>query len=70
MSKEYINTVTTNNTVESPHFPLYLQVKDNYFNVQLDNNLYLPVSFYEFKTKAQPLEQLKQNKRHYFKQNH
>ena len=62
VSNEYINTVSTDATVESPHFPVYLQIKDNYFRVQLENDIYLPVSYNEFKTKAQPLEQIPQNK--------
>ena len=69
VSKEYSNSVSTDTHVESPHFPIYLQLKDNYFKVQLENDLYLPVSHYEFKTKAQPLDnahqqkqQLKQNR--------
>ena len=30
--------------------------------MQLENDLYLPVSYHEFKTKAQPLKQLQQSK--------
>ena len=26
----YINTVTTETTVESTHFPIYLQIKENF----------------------------------------
>ena len=70
VSNENINTITTNTTVESPHFPIYLQVKDNYFKVQLKNDPYLPVSYHEFKTKAQPIENLQQNRTQQFKQNH
>ena len=55
LSKEYINSVSTDTHVESPHIPIYLQIKDNYFRVQLENDLYLPVSHYEFETKAKPL---------------
>ena len=62
VSKEYINTNTTNTTVESSHFPIFLQIKDNYFKVKLENDIFLPVSYHVFKTKAQPLEQLQQNK--------
>ena len=47
-SKEHINSISTDTHVESPHFPIYLQIKDNYFNVQLENDLYLPVSHTEF----------------------
>ena len=34
VSKEYINTVSTNANVET-HFPIYLQISDNYFGAQL-----------------------------------
>ena len=44
VSKEYINSVSTEYNVESQHFPIYLQIKENYFKVQLENDLYLPVS--------------------------
>ena len=44
VSKEYINTVTTDTAVESPHLPIYLQIKDNFFRVLLESDLYLPVS--------------------------
>ena len=70
VSKEYINTMTPDTTIESRHFPIYLQIQDNYFIVQLENDRYLPVMYHEFKTKAQPLEQLQQNKTPKFKQNH
>ena len=63
VSKEYINLVSTDIHVEPPHFPIYLQIKDNYFKVKLENDLYLPVSHYEFKTKAQPLENMHHQKR-------
>ena len=33
VSKEYVKTVSTSTTVESPHFPIYVQIKDN----QLDS---------------------------------
>ena len=52
VSKEYINSVSTDTHVESPPYPIYLQIKDNYFKVQLENYIYLPVSYYEFKTQA------------------
>ena len=35
VSKEYINSVSTDTHVESSHIPIYLQIKDNYFKVQL-----------------------------------
>ena len=53
VSNEYINSIYTDTHVESPHFPIYLQIKDNYFKVQLENDIYLPVSYYEFQAKAQ-----------------
>ena len=53
VSKEYINTKITSIIVESPHFPIYLQLKENYFKVQLENDLYFPVSYHVFKNKAQ-----------------
>ena len=56
------NSVSTDTHVESPHFPIYLQIKDNYFKVQLENDLYLPVSHNEFETKDQPLENMHQQK--------
>ena len=62
VSKKYINSVSTDAHVESLHFPIYLQIKDNYFKVQLENDLYLPVSHTEFKTKAQPLENIHKQK--------
>ena len=67
--KEYINSASTDTNVESPHFPTYLQIKDNYFNVQLENDLYLPVSQYEFQTKAQLIEQIHQHRTQHFKNN-
>ena len=70
VSKEYINSISTGTQVESPHFPIYLQIKDNYFKVQLENDLYLPVSHCEFKTKAQPLENMHQQKLQHFKNNY
>ena len=62
VSKEYINTVSTDTNVESPHFPIYLQIKDKYFKAQLENDLYLPVFYQKFQTKAQPLEHIHQHK--------
>ena len=70
VSKEYINSVSTDTHVELPHFPIYLHIKDNYFKVQLENDLYFPVSHYEFKTKAQPLESMHQQKLQQFKNNY
>ena len=70
VSKEYINTITTNTTTESPHFLIYLQIKDNFLKVQIENDPYLPVSYHEFKTKAQPLEQWQWNKIQQFKLSH
>ena len=70
VSNEYFNTITPDTTKESPHFAKYLQIKDNCFKVQLKNDFYLPVSYQEIKTKAQPFEQLQQNKKQEFKQNH
>ena len=62
VSKEYINSVSTDTKVESTRFPIYLKIKDNYFKVQLENNLYLRVSDYEFQTTAQPLDNIHQQK--------
>ena len=62
VSKEYIKSVSTDTHVESPHFPIYLQIKNNHIKIQLENDLYLPVSHYEFKTKAQLLENRHQQK--------
>ena len=56
VSKEYINTVTADTAVETTHFPIYLQIKENNFQLQLENNLYLPVSYHEYKTNAQTVE--------------
>ena len=70
VSKEYIKTKTPTTTIESPHFPIYLQIKENYVKTQLENHLYLPVLYHELKTKEQPLEQLQQNKTQQFKQKH
>ena len=68
--KEYNNTVSTATTVESAHFPIYLQIKGNYFKLQLKNDIYVLVSYNEFQTKAQPLEQIHKNKIQQFKLNH
>ena len=70
VSKEYINTVSTDTNVGSPHFTIYLQIKDNYFKVQIENDLCLPVSHQEFQTKSQPLEHIHQHKIQYLKNNH
>ena len=69
LSKEYINSISTDTHVESSHFPIYLHIKDNHFKVQLENDLYLPVSYYEFHTKAQPLDNIHQQKIQRFKNN-
>ena len=63
-------TRSTATTVEPPHFPIYQQIKDKYFKVQLENDIYLPVSYNQFQTKAHPLEQLHKNKIQQFKHNH
>ena len=34
VSKEYFNLVSTDANIESAHFPIYLQIKDNIFRVQ------------------------------------
>ena len=70
VSKDYINSVSPDTHVESPHFPIFLEIQDNYFKVQLENDLCLPVSYYEFQTKAQPLENLHQQKLQQFKNNY
>ena len=62
VSKEYINTLTKNTNEESPPFSISLQMEDNCFEVKLENYIYLPSSYHVIKTKAQPLEHLKQNK--------
>ena len=61
--------MSTDTHVESPHSPIYLQIKDNNFKLQLEKDLYLPVLSYEFKTKAQPLENIHQQKLKQFKNN-
>ena len=61
-SKEYINTVSENVTTEQIHSPICLQIKNDYFKVQLDNDLYLPVSYNDFYTKAQPLDHVHQGR--------
>ena len=60
VSKKKINPISSNSHVESPHFPIYLQIKDIFFKVQLENDLYLPVSYHEFQTKAKPLDNIHQ----------
>ena len=62
VSKTYINSISTQTYVKSPHFPIYLQIKDNYFKVQLEIDLYLLILYHDFHTKAQPLEQIHQHK--------
>ena len=37
--------------------------------MQLENDLYIPVSYQEFKTKAQPMEKIQQNRFKHFIQN-
>ena len=69
VSKEYINAIVTDTNEKTPHFPIYLQINDNYFKVKLENDLYLPVLFHGFKTKAQPIKHRQQNKTKHFKQN-
>ena len=56
VSKEYLNSISTDNITEATHFPISLQIKEKFFKVQLKNNLYLPVSYHEFHTKAKPVE--------------
>ena len=70
VSKKFINTVSTDTNVESPQFPISLKIKDNYFRVQLENDLHLSVSCHEFENKAQPLEHVHQNKIQQFTHNH
>ena len=67
VSREYNNSISTDTHVESPHFPIYLQIKDNYFKIQLENDFYLPVSYYGFQTKAQFLYNIHQQKIPQFK---
>ena len=62
VSKEYVNSISADADVESQRFPIYLKFEDNYFKVQLENDLYLPVSHYKFQTKAQPLDYIQQQK--------
>ena len=68
-SKEYFNTIATDTAVESPHFPIYLKIKDNYFKVQLENNLYLPISYHKYTTKTQPIKYVQNHKNKQLKQN-
>ena len=67
--KENIKSISTDAHVKSPHFPIYLQIKDNYFKIQFENNLYLPISYYEFQTKAHPLDNIHQQKNNNLKIN-
>ena len=69
VSKEYINSVSTDTAVESLLFPIYLQIKDNYFKVQPENDLFLSVSQTGFKTKAQTLENIHNQKLEHLKNN-
>ena len=61
--------MSTDTHVESPHSPICLQIKDNNFKLQLEKDLCLPVLYYEFKTKAQPLENMHPQKLQQFKNN-
>ena len=70
VSKEYINSVSAKSNTEPMHFPIYLQIKENYFKVQLEDVLYLPVSYHEFRTKAQPLDHIHQRRNQHFKNNY
>ena len=70
VSKQYINSVSTDTHLESLHFPIYLQIKDNFFKVQLENDLYPPVSHTEFIIKAQPFVNLYHQKLQQFKNNY
>ena len=63
VSEEYINTVSRDTNVESPHFPIYLQILDKNFKLQLENDLYLSVSYRDVQTKAQSLENKHQHKK-------
>ena len=67
VSKECISSVSTDTHVESPYLRTYIKIKANYFKVQLENILYLPVSYYKFQTKAQPLDNIHQQKIQQFK---
>ena len=58
LSREYIDSFSTATHEESPHFPIYLQIKKNYFKVQPEKDLHLPVSYYGFKIKALLLENM------------
>ena len=73
VSREHNTSVSTDTPVESPHFPIYhhtLQIKNNYFKMQLENDLYHPVSYNEFHTKAQPLDHIHKREIQHFKNNH
>ena len=67
--KEYINSLSTDTALESLLFPIYLNIKDNYFKVQLENDLHLPVSHTETKNKTQPLENIHHQKLKHLKTN-
>ena len=69
VSKDCINSVSTDTNIESTHFPIYLQIKENYFKVQLEKSLYLPVSYHEIHTKAQPNDQIHHHRIQRFKNN-
>ena len=70
LSKEYINSVSANTNTEPMHFQIYLQIKENYFKVQLEDDHYLPVSYHEFRTKAQPLDHIHQKRNQHLKNNY
>ena len=70
VSKENINSVSRETTIEPTHFPIYLQIKENYFKVQLENDLYLPVTQQEFYTKAQPIDNIHQKRHQCFRNNY
>ena len=68
-SEEYITNIFTETTLGSYNFSIYLQTNDIYFKVQLENNIYIPVSHAECSTKAQPLEQIQNQRIKQFQQN-
>ena len=47
VSKKHINSYTTDTTVEPTHFPIYPRIKNNFFKIWLDNNIYIAVSYDE-----------------------
>ena len=49
---------------------MYLQFRDNYFKVQLEKDLHLPVSYHAVKFKAQPLEYIHHNESELSQQSH